>query len=125
VNQNLSFDGLGRVTSSSQTIEYQGTWTFPQYQYNLADELTSMTMPTGRVVSTTYDNAGRAVTLQGALGGTTTYASSIGYAPHGAITAMRFGNGLGESFSFNSRLQTTAANLAVTTSNANISRCPG
>jgi len=35
------------------------------------------------------------------------YASLIGYAPHGAMTSLTYGNGLTESTSFNSRLQPT------------------
>ncbi len=47
----LTFDGLGRVTSSSQTSDGK-TWTFQSYKYNLADELTSITYRPGRVVTT-------------------------------------------------------------------------
>jgi RHS repeat-associated protein len=122
VNHNLSFDGFGKVTSSSQTTNGT-TWTFPNYQYNLVDSLVSITLPSGRVVGTTYDSAGRASSLQGTLGGTKTYASSIGYAPHGAITAMQIGipgSGLWQSTSFNSRLQMTSMALGTAQNATNI-----
>ncbi len=118
-NGGLSFDGLGRVTSSSQTTN-GSTWTFPQYQYNLADELTSMKLPSGRVVATAYDSAGRPASLQGTLDATKVYASSFSYAPHGAATGMMLGNGLWASTAFNSRLQTTAMNLGITSGSSNI-----
>jgi RHS repeat-associated protein len=119
VNRNISFDGLGRVTSSSQSTN-GSTWTFPQYQYNLADELTSMTMPSGRVIATTYDGAGRAISLTGTLGTAKTYASSITYAPHGEMLGAQLGNLLWASVTFNSRLQMAAMNLGTSANSSNI-----
>ena len=108
--QSLTFDGLGRVTSSSQTTN--GTL-YPSisYSYNLLDGLTSMTMPSGRVVSTPRDSANRVTSVQGTLVGTTTYESSIGYAPHGGATGMRLGNGLWTTTGFNSQLQANTMKL--------------
>jgi len=113
VNRNLTFDGLGRVTSSSQTIPgVSGSpWTLPQYQYDLNDDLAAITLPSGRVVSTTYDSVGRAVSVQGGLGTSKPYDSSITYSPHGAIIGEKLGNGLWQSTSFNSRLQRTIMTL--------------
>ena len=62
----VSFFALGRVTDSSQTPNGGSPYTFAQYSYNLMDELTSMTMPSGRVVTTSYDAFGRPSGLQGA-----------------------------------------------------------
>ncbi len=48
------------------------------------------------------DYAGRPVS---ASDGTTTYASAVEYAPHGAVSSMHLGNDLVETTTFNSRLQ--------------------
>jgi YD repeat-containing protein len=99
------FDGLGRVTNSSQTTN--GTLYNFHYTYNLADGITSTTLPSGRVVNTTYDSAGRPNTVRSTpLGGTqTTYVSSASYATHGALSQIAMGNGITETTSFNARLQ--------------------
>jgi RHS repeat-associated protein len=105
VYQYTGFDGLGRVTNSSQTTN--GTpYTF-QYTYNLAGSITSTTLPSGRVINTTYDSAGRPYTVKSTpLGGTqTTYVSSASYATHGALSQIAMGNGITETTSFNARLQ--------------------
>lgn len=113
VFQNVTFDGLGRVTSSSQTTN--GTvYTFPTYQYNLADGLTSMNMPSGRVVNTPRDTANRITSVQGTLGSTNTtyvYPGSLSYTPHGALSQMELGNNLWDSRGYNSRLQATTMKL--------------
>jgi hypothetical protein len=72
------------------------TWTSPDYQYNLADEVTSMIFPSGRIVTTTNNSGGQASNLQA----TAPYASSITYAPNGAIPGMKLGNNLSESDEF-------------------------
>jgi len=65
-----------------------------------------MTMPSGRVVTTTYDSLGRPVGLSGVMGSTTTnYVSSVSYAPHGVAQQISLGNTLTEQTCFNSMLQ--------------------
>ena len=104
VNQIVSYDALGRVTASSQTISGR-TYTFPNYSYNLADAMTSETYPSNRVVSTGYDQANRPNSL---TSGSTTYLSSVTYAPHGALAGHVYDNGqLGRLYSYNKRLQPT------------------
>ena len=55
------FDAMGRVTSSTQTIAGEGTYTIPSYVYNQAGNVTSFTYPSGRVVQTVWDGVGRPV----------------------------------------------------------------
>src|SRR5689334_24426988 len=63
-------------------------------------------MPSGRVVNTTYDTAGRPYTLKGTLSGAqTTYVSSTFYATHGAVSQMALGNNMTQTTGFNARLQ--------------------
>jgi RHS repeat-associated protein len=112
-------DALGRPTSSQQTTGGQ-TFTFPNYTFNLADKLTSVTYPiSGRIVSTSYDLAGRPVGVSGSQNSVpTTYATVplpplSGYASHGALQQMTLGNSLVEQSCFNNRLQPVAIRLGV------------
>src|ERR1700682_424897 len=85
-----AYDGLGRVTQSSQ---FTGSVTYPfGYGYNAAGLMTSLVYPSNRTVTTHYDNAGRPNQL--GLGTIATqYVSSVSYAPHGAIQQLTFGTG--------------------------------
>jgi RHS repeat-associated protein len=107
-----AYDELGRVRTHTQTTNGQA-YQF-QYQYNLADGLTSLTYPHGRVVTTTYDAAARVSTVQS---GSTTYASNIAYAPQGAPNGMNLGNTKFEETCFNTRLQPTGIRVGTATTN--------
>jgi len=87
-----AYDALGRVIASSQATSQQ-TYIFTNYSYNLAGGLTSLTYPSGRMVNTSYDGAGRFSGVT--LGGTNApYVSGMAYTPHGAVQQMTLGNGL-------------------------------
>jgi RHS repeat-associated protein len=106
------YDAFEAPTASSQIMGLQ-TYSFPSYTYNLMGELTSMTYPSGRVVQTVYDSAGRATCVSGGVGTptctpSTAYASSITYAPQGAVSGLTLGNGLVETRTFTTRLQLLA-----------------
>ena len=80
---NRTYDGLGRVSTSSPVMG--STYSF-SYSYNLADGLVSITLPSTRVLTTTYDFTGRPNGLSGVFSGSTkSYVSSVTYAPHGAL----------------------------------------
>jgi YD repeat-containing protein len=116
--QILSYDALGRPTSSSQTTN-STTYTFPAYAYSRADKLTSITYPSGRVITTNYDDAGRVSQVSSGSTQyatlTTTPASGIyAYASQGAIRQMTLGNTLVEQTCFNNRLQPTGIRLGST-----------
>jgi len=118
-----SFDEVGHIKSSSQVTDGQ-TYALPQYQYDLAGNLRSVAYPSGRVVQTSYDAAGRP---DGVIGQSTgqqakSYASSFNYAAHGAIASLKLGNNLWEHTSFNSRLQPTQIALGTSISDASILR---
>ncbi|HKC66041.1 MAG TPA: RHS repeat-associated core domain-containing protein, partial [Pyrinomonadaceae bacterium] len=99
------YDALGRVRQSSQTTGGQ-TYTL-SYGYNLAGAMISETYPSGRVVTTGYDNAGRINSISGQKAGESdkTYASQFSYTAHGAVKELKLGNNLWEHTIFNSRLQ--------------------
>ncbi|QOY86918.1 RHS repeat-associated core domain-containing protein [Paludibaculum fermentans] len=123
-----SFDAAGRVLRHTQTTT--GAVGSPYvfgYQYNTGGLLTQLTYPSGRVVSTTYDDAGRAGKVLGQLGSVSTaYAGPptgkiyIQYAPHGAVSQMLLAGGTSETWQmneqhgYNSRLQPTSISLATT-----------
>jgi RHS repeat-associated protein len=87
----FAYDSLGR-----QTLKVQQTGTV-NYQmsaaYNLSGAVTSMTYPSGRTISNSFDNAGRLTTFSGNLGdGTTrTYANEIIYSSLGSMAKEKFG----------------------------------
>ena len=111
------YDALGRVRGSSQTTDTQ-SYTM-SYEYDRSGNLTSQTYPSGKVVETVYDGAGRIAGVRrvesggslsyyaGADGGT----NAIGYAPHGGMREVLLGNGLWEQRRYNSRLQPTQIGL--------------
>jgi RHS repeat-associated protein len=110
-------DPLGRVKAHRQVVD-PGTATEQTYalaySYDLAGHLSSETYPSGKVVTSVYDGAGRLNSVAGQQGASTkTYASAMDYAAHGAVQAMMLGNLLWEHTSFNARLQPTQIGLGV------------
>lgn len=120
-----AYDEMGRVKGSSQTTGGV-TYSMPEYRYNLAGGLTSEKYPSGKVVETKYDAAGliAGVKKQGGLyyaGGDPAVPNNpdvIKYAAHGAVTAMKLGNGLWEHGNFNSNLQVTQIGLGTATTDS-------
>jgi RHS repeat-associated protein len=79
------------------------------YQYDFAGHLVSETYPSNRVVTSSYDAAGRINDLSS---GTTHYASQFSYAAHGGVTDLKLGNNLWEHTTFEpNRLQPTEIDL--------------
>lgn len=112
------YDGLGRVSGSQQVMPNgDGNYTaysMPEYKYDLAGNLASEQYPSGRVVKTEYDAAGRVAGVKNPAtgfyyaGGDPAVANNpnvISYTAHGTVAATRLGNGLWERADFNSRLQ--------------------
>ena len=112
-----NYDALGRVGKSTQTTGGQA-YTMA-YAYDRAGNLISQTYPSGKVVETVYDGAGRVAGVRkkkadrtydyyaGGVG----VANAIGYAAHGGIERMRLGNVLWEERRYNRRLQPTQIGL--------------
>jgi len=101
------FDALGRIQGSQQTTNKGRSYIFA-YTYDLAGALTVEGYPSGRQISTVYDDVERPIKVTGTLGqATTPYGSSGSYAAHGSLLSIGLGNGFTESWAYNSRLQTT------------------
>ena len=91
------YDALGRVTQLYHLFgNGQGGW-YPAYginaTYDLVGHVKSMTYPSGRNVTNSFDNAGRLNSFTGNLGdGTTrTYSNTISYSSFGGLTQEQFG----------------------------------
>jgi len=106
-----TYDPMGRPTAYSQATNSQ-TYTMGA-TYNKAGMELTETYPSGRVITTAYDNKGRLNGITGQKSGEAnkTYASSFSYTAHGAIGSMQLGNNLWEHTNFNSRLQPTEIGL--------------
>ena len=98
-----SFDKLGRVKGSSQQTG-STTYSF-SYGYNKAGGLETQTYPSGLLVKTCYDAAGRISGVSDNATPAATFASGFGYAPHGALAELKLGNNLYEYRDYNTRLQ--------------------
>jgi RHS repeat-associated protein len=122
----LKYDRLGRILQSKQTTntpDGNKDYSF-SYEYNRAGALTREVYPSGKAVATEYDPAGRVAGVKkeggdyyvGAIA--TDTSNRIRYTAHGAIKAMKLGNGLWEHTNFNGRLQPIQIGLGTNTSNS-------
>jgi YD repeat-containing protein len=79
-----SYDGAGNITGHQSL----------GYTYTAANRLSTVTYPSGAVVTYDYDNAGQANQVRLTRNGVTqVVASGIQYAPFGPVTALAYGNG--------------------------------
>ena len=95
------------------------------YGYNLAGGQTSMTYPSGRIITSEYDGAGRLAGVRDQSSGvyyagatSTDVTNRMQYAAHGAVSVMKLGNGLWEHTSFNNRLQPTQIGLGTSSADS-------
>jgi len=105
------YDSRGRVKRSTQTTD--GHTYALSYGYDVAGHLTSETYPSLRVITISYDGAGRVSAVNGS-GRATPYAEQFSYTPHGEVKDMKLGNGLWEHTISNNRLQLTEIGLGTT-----------
>lgn len=120
-----SYDVLGRAASGTQTTN--GVSYLMTYEYDLAGHMTRQSYPSGRIVVTETDGAGRIAGVKNGLtgayyaGATPTDGSNrIQYSAHGGTKALKLGNGLWEHSSFNSRLQLTQIGLGSAATNSSV-----
>ena len=113
----FGYDSMGRVNQQRQVTG--GNVYSLSYTYNLAGLPATETYPTNRVLTHSYDNAGR---LSQISDGTTTFASSFSYAPNGAMLSETWGNGAVHSMAYNSALQVSQIKLKQSSSGSELQR---
>jgi RHS repeat-associated protein len=121
----IGYDPMGRANASYQQTDSQN-YGFG-YGYNVAGGMTSETYPSGRIVQTEYDAAGRLAGVKNQASGLY-YAGGAGadglnriqYASHGAISAMKLGNNKWEHSTFNGRLQPTQIGLGTSSTDSSV-----
>ena len=104
------YDQLSRLTSEERQFASpgpSGAFTL-SYSYNLANQLTGITDPTGAVVSYGYDLTGRVTNVTGSsFGGVTSYISDLRYRASGALKGNASGDGTTTTISYNTRQEPT------------------
>jgi hypothetical protein len=114
----FSYDTLGRYSGSTQTtfstVFPFGDATTPGYQWNLADALTAMKAPSGKLYTWTMTSANR---QRFAFGGGFGYAQVTAFTPSGEPKSLSFGSGMTETIGRNGLGQVTPvlAQLGTTT----------
>jgi YD repeat-containing protein len=116
---NYSYDQLSRMTSETHhfndlnTSSTGGNYAL-NYQYNLANQLTSIADPFSTQVGYTHDQAGRlsGVTNSGATNFSAQYLSNIQYRAWGAMKNVDYGNGVHQHVDYNARLQPSASSVS-------------
>ena len=104
----FGYDSMGRVNMQFQLTGSTPTKYKLSYTYNLAGLLTGETYPSGRVLMHAYDEGGRLTSIGD---GTTTFANSFSYEPHGGLKSETWGNGAVHSRNYNRRLQPSEVKL--------------
>jgi RHS repeat-associated protein len=119
----FAYDHRGNLIDKRQMIG-SGTADLV-YGYDLADRVTQISYPSGRIVQYTYDSKGRVSQVQTkALASDpnwTVLASGMTYEPFGSVKAMALGNGLSVANDWGNEGQLVSRRLFTTTSGANVS----
>ena len=98
--ESYTYDPLGRITQAKETV---GGTDYPVgYGYNNDNSLASVTYPSGRTVTQSYDTIGRLATI--ASGGTN-FLSGLSYNAAGQATGFSYGNQVQAAFTYNDHLQ--------------------
>lgn len=93
-----SYDARGRVVAESRTVSGVATYA-ASYAYNAADQLVSITYPTGETVATGYDAYHwQPATLAGGAAGM--LVTGAGYNARGQQSSLGLGNGVQASYAY-------------------------
>jgi RHS repeat-associated protein len=113
-----NYDAFGRPGAGTQQTSGQpNPFTFPSITWTPQGQVSSIKYPSGRVVTTSFDGAGRPSGVQGSLnnGTPTNYITmptdvTQAYAAHGEIQQVTTGDQLLRNIGYNAWLQTTSVN---------------
>lgn len=100
-----SYERRGNVNGTTQVVSgvSGGTYT-TTYAYDGNGNRDSVTLPSGRALTYTFDYADRPYSVQGSLSGSSaTYVSSATYEPFGPPLSIAFGNGTMQAWTYNQR----------------------
>lgn len=99
-SETYSYDALGRRTNVARVL---GGHTFNiGYGYNFANEISSITYPSGRIITRNYDPYVRVTSITGTQSGVvTTYASNYQYNAALQVGGLTYGNNVTGNFGFN------------------------
>jgi RHS repeat-associated protein len=116
-SENYTYNNLELLTKLDKVIS--GTTYTTQYAYNLANQLSQITYPSGRAVAQNIDPVGRLSSIVGTLNSVnTTYASSFTYNAASQLTGFQYGNNIFASFGFAAdRLQLNCLDYSTTNRN--------
>ena len=96
----FTYDQLGRAASVSKNVTGAKIYNLT-YGYNLGNELSTLTYPSGRVVTQSHDAIGRLSQLNDAV---RTYANQFSYNPAQQVLGYTAGNGVQGTFGYSSAL---------------------
>ena len=119
-----AYDAMGRVTAYNQQTEGQ-TYQM-ENSYNKGGLMVTQKYPSGKVVTTEYNNAARIVGVKKEGAGYYAGAAArdsvnrMPYTAAGGVSAMRLGNNLWEHTNYNSRLQPTQIGLGTASTNSSL-----
>ena len=112
------YDQLSRLSSEARTFAdastaINGVTSTISYDYNMANELKSITDPAGATINYGFDLAGRLNAVTGSLfGGVTSYASGTQYRAWGGLKHLNYGNNPRTvNATYNARLQPASFNI--------------
>jgi RHS repeat-associated protein len=109
-SRTYTYDRRGNVTTAVQVAN--GTTYTTSCGYDGNGNRTSITLPSGRVLTYAFDYADRPNSVSGTYSGSpTTYVSSTTYAPFGPRLSSVFGNGTTQTFNYNQRYLLTGNKL--------------
>ncbi|TXS96217.1 hypothetical protein FV139_01565 [Parahaliea maris] len=105
-NTALSYDHRGNLIQRSWDVE--SLTIDVEYTYNSADQLTTITYPSGRVVTYSRDDSGRVTSAVTATdSGSAPLFDSVSYLPYGPMDAISYGNGIEMTASFDGAYRPT------------------
>lgn len=107
-----TYNYLGLISQKSVVVN--GITRVINYTYDTAGNLSSMTYPSGRIVTYVRDNAGRIQTIKTKVNSAAadqTVISAANYLPFGPVTSYTYGNGLSHTMTYDTDYRLTSIQL--------------
>jgi YD repeat-containing protein len=102
----FTYNNLEQITKAAKVL---GGVTYNiQYSYNAAGELQTLTYPSGRVVTQTYDPIGRLQKIADATNSYMTLTPTTDYNSAGQLKHFSYGKGVVADFAYNDHFETTS-----------------